>query len=148
VAGGLPHVMRRLRARLPHRRNRARGAGLPEGERERWRGRLSVVSLSGSSPFAAPPATSRQAPDALRSRRARRSTGPSGRPWPTRRRALLLLTAVYLALNLVPLTDGWAGIPPTSPWSSLPHYGVQGILLLLGALGFGLTELTAERARS
>ncbi|MDX3763002.1 hypothetical protein ACWDBO_47650 [Streptomyces mirabilis] len=68
--------------------------------------------------------------------------------WVERSRALLLLTAVYLAIDLVPLTDGWAGIPYTSPWSSLPHYAVQGVFLLLGALGFGLAELPAKRPRS
>ncbi len=68
--------------------------------------------------------------------------------WVERSRALLLLTAVYLAIDLVPLTDGWAGIPYTSPWSSLPHYAVQGVFLLLGALGFGLAEPPAKRPRS
>lgn len=68
--------------------------------------------------------------------------------WVERSRALLLLTVVYLAVYLVPLPDGWAGIPFTSPWSSLPHFGVPGVLLLLGALGFGLAELSARRTRS
>ncbi|QIY68505.1 hypothetical protein HEP84_03740 [Streptomyces sp. RLB1-33] len=68
--------------------------------------------------------------------------------WVERSRALLLLTLVYLAIYLVPLTDGWAGIPVTSPWSSLPHFAVPGVLLLLGALGFGLAELPGKRTRS
>lgn len=67
--------------------------------------------------------------------------------WVERSRTLLL-TVVYLAIYLVPLTDGWAGIPVTSPWSSLPHFGVPGVLLLLGALGFGLAELPGKRTRS
>ncbi|MEV7182409.1 hypothetical protein [Kitasatospora sp. NPDC093679] len=62
-----------------------------------------------------------------------------------RSRALLLLAAVYLAIELVPLTTGWAGIDTASPWSVLPRYGVPGALLLLGALGFGLAELSGRR---
>ncbi|MFD0531937.1 hypothetical protein ACFQ1I_43900 [Kitasatospora arboriphila] len=62
-----------------------------------------------------------------------------------RSRALLLLAAVYLAIELVPLTTGWAGIDAASPWSVLPRYGVPGALLLLGALGFGLAELSGRR---
>ncbi|OIJ99082.1 hypothetical protein BIV23_29120 [Streptomyces monashensis] len=85
-----------------------------------------------------------------------RLTGPAaavGLPllvlsWVERSRALLLLTVVYLAIELVPLTDGWAGIPVTSPWSALPRFGVPGLLLLLGALGFGLAELPGKRTRS
>ncbi|MFF4139723.1 hypothetical protein ACFY1B_52250 [Streptomyces mirabilis] len=68
--------------------------------------------------------------------------------WVERSRPLLLLTLVYLAIYLAPLTDGWAGIPVTSPWSSLPHFAVPGVLLLLGALGFGLAELPGKRTRS
>ncbi|GAA0659353.1 hypothetical protein GCM10010193_07730 [Kitasatospora atroaurantiaca] len=65
--------------------------------------------------------------------------------WVERSRALLLLTAVYLAIELVPLTTGWSGIPFTSPWSAVPRFGVPGVLLLLGALGFGLAELSRRR---
>jgi hypothetical protein len=65
--------------------------------------------------------------------------------WVERSRTLLLLTAVYLAIELVPLTTGWAGIPSTSPWSAVPRYGVPGVLLLLGALGFALAELSRQR---
>ena len=68
--------------------------------------------------------------------------------WVERSRVLLLLTVVYLAVALAPLTDRWPGMPFTSSWSSLPRFGVPGALLLLGALGFGLAERTAERARS
>lgn len=65
--------------------------------------------------------------------------------WVERSRALLLLTVVYLAINLVPLTTGWVGIPVTSPWSALSYLGIPGVLLLLGALGFGLAELPRGR---
>ncbi|MFJ5884855.1 hypothetical protein [Kitasatospora cineracea] len=68
--------------------------------------------------------------------------------WVERSRALVLLAVVYLAIELVPLTTGWAGIPPTSPWSALPAFGVPGVLLLLGALGFGLAEQTGRRDAS
>jgi len=68
--------------------------------------------------------------------------------WVERSRALLLLTVVYLAIELVPLTTGWAGIPVSSPWSGLPRFGVPGVLLLLGALGFGLAELPRRRNAS
>lgn len=68
--------------------------------------------------------------------------------WVERSRILLLLTAVYLAIELVPLTTGWAGIPFTSPWSAVPRYGVPGVLLLLGALGFALAELSRQRDAS
>ncbi|MFB7739996.1 hypothetical protein ACFC08_37885 [Streptomyces sp. NPDC056112] len=61
---------------------------------------------------------------------------------------LVLLTAVYLAIELVPLTTGWAGIPFTAPWSFLAHFAVPGALLLLGALGFGLAELPRGRNAS
>jgi hypothetical protein len=65
--------------------------------------------------------------------------------WVERSRTLLLLAAVYLAIELVPLTTGWSGIPLTSSWSGVPRYGVPGVLLLLGALGFGLVELSRQR---
>ncbi|MGW1895814.1 hypothetical protein ACWCP6_37060 [Streptomyces sp. NPDC002004] len=65
--------------------------------------------------------------------------------WVERSLALLLLTAVYLAIELVPLTTGWSGVPFTSPWSAVPRFGVPGLLLLLGALGFGLAELYRRR---
>ncbi|MFE8950517.1 hypothetical protein [Streptomyces sp. NPDC007856] len=68
--------------------------------------------------------------------------------WVERSRALLLLAVVYLAIELVPLTTGWAGIPFTSPRSALPTFGVPGVLLLLGALGFGLAELSGRRNAS
>ncbi|MFD8599209.1 hypothetical protein ACFV1L_29810 [Kitasatospora sp. NPDC059646] len=63
-----------------------------------------------------------------------------------RSRALLLLAAVYLAVELLPPGTGWAGIPITSPWAFLPQYAVPGTILLLGALGFALAERTRGRA--
>jgi hypothetical protein len=63
-----------------------------------------------------------------------------------RSRALLLLAVAYLAVELVPLPTGWAGIPATSAWASLPHFAVPGVLLLLGALGFRLAEPTGRRS--
>ncbi|WP_345429662.1 hypothetical protein [Actinoallomurus vinaceus] len=68
--------------------------------------------------------------------------------WVERSRVLLLLTAVYVAIELVPLPTGWSGIPFTSPWFFLPRYAVPGVLLLLGALGFGLAELPRRRNAS
>ncbi|MGW5777541.1 hypothetical protein [Streptomyces sp. NPDC003863] len=68
--------------------------------------------------------------------------------WVERSLALLLLAAGYLAVELVPLSTGWAGISATSAWSSLPHFAVPGVLLLLGALGFGLAELHGRRSAS
>ncbi|MGW4382199.1 hypothetical protein [Kitasatospora sp. NPDC004531] len=65
-----------------------------------------------------------------------------------RSRALLLIAALYLAMELVPLGNGWAGIPITSPWAFLPQYAAPGALLLLGALGFALAERTRGRAAS
>ncbi|WP_457031740.1 hypothetical protein [Kitasatospora sp. P5_F3] len=58
--------------------------------------------------------------------------------WVERSRALLLLTVVYLAIELVPLGIGWAGFPAGTLW-------FDGVLLLLGALGFRLAELRDRR---
>ncbi|WP_159026410.1 hypothetical protein [Streptomyces vietnamensis] len=68
--------------------------------------------------------------------------------WVERSRVLLLLAAVYLAIELVPLRPGGWGIPATSPWSTVPHFAVPGVLLLLGALGSALAESTHRRAAS
>ncbi|MGW4645611.1 hypothetical protein [Kitasatospora sp. NPDC004289] len=57
-----------------------------------------------------------------------------------RSRALLLFTALYLAVELTRPDTSWAGIPATSPWASLPRLALPGLLLLLAALGFGLAE--------
>ncbi len=65
-----------------------------------------------------------------------------------RSRALLLFALVYLLLELVPLSTGWAGIGAASPWSALPRLIVPGVLLLLGALGFALVQLPRRRDAS
>ncbi len=66
--------------------------------------------------------------------------------WVERSRTLLLFGLVYLTLELAPITTGWAGIAATSPWSALPRLAVPGVFLLLGALGFALTELPRKRS--
>ena len=50
-----------------------------------------------------------------------------------RNRALLLLTLVYLAAVLMPITIGW--VQPTAPWYAYPAV-LQGSVLLLGGIGF------------
>ncbi|MFD9483079.1 hypothetical protein [Streptomyces sp. NPDC059991] len=68
--------------------------------------------------------------------------------WVERSRALLLFTLAYLVLELAPIAPGWAGIDATSPWSALPRLAVPGVFLLLGALGFALTQLPRRRPTS
>ncbi|MCX5209893.1 hypothetical protein OG689_11415 [Kitasatospora sp. NBC_00240] len=68
--------------------------------------------------------------------------------WVERSFALLLLTVAYLAFELVPLGTGWAGSFAAPPWSALPRLGVPGLLLLLGALGFGLAQQSRQRKTS
>jgi hypothetical protein len=66
--------------------------------------------------------------------------------WVERSRALLLFTLAYLVFELAtPITPGWAGIGATSPWSGLPRLAVSAVFLLLGALGFALTQLPRQR---
>ncbi len=57
--------------------------------------------------------------------------------WAERNRALLLLTLVYLAVVLVPITFGMVEFDP--PWYSYPAVS-QGTLLLLGGIGFALAQ--------
>jgi hypothetical protein len=68
--------------------------------------------------------------------------------WVERSRALLLFTLAYLAIELVPITIGSAGTAPTSPWSALPRLAVPTVFLLLGALGFALTQQPRQRDAS
>jgi hypothetical protein len=68
--------------------------------------------------------------------------------WVERNRALLLFTLAYLAIELAPITTGWAGISTTSPWSALPRLAVPAVFLLLGALGFALAQLHRQRNAS
>lgn len=65
--------------------------------------------------------------------------------WVERSRALLLFTLAYLAVELAPLNTGWAGIEATSPWSGLPRLVAPAAFLLLGALGFALTQVPRHR---
>ena len=57
--------------------------------------------------------------------------------WAERNRALLLLTLVYLAAVLAPITFG--GVQTDPPWYSLPLV-FQGSVLLLGGIGFALAQ--------
>jgi hypothetical protein len=71
--------------------------------------------------------------------------------WLERNRALLLFTLAYLVIELAPITTdrtGWTGIAPTSPWSPLPRLAIPGVFLLLGALGFALTQSPRRRTTS
>jgi hypothetical protein len=95
-------------------------------------------------------------PDAGLTQLLERLTGPAafvGIPllvlaWVERSRALLLFALAYLALELAPIGTGWAGIPATSPWSSLPRLLVPAVFLLLGALAFALAQLPRQRSAS
>jgi Flp pilus assembly protein TadB len=57
--------------------------------------------------------------------------------------ALMLFTLLYLAVVLVPVTFGWT-ISRPSPWFFLPHLAIAAGLLLIGSLGFALTQPTAH----
>ncbi|MFE0463256.1 hypothetical protein ACFW1A_28790 [Kitasatospora sp. NPDC058965] len=61
-----------------------------------------------------------------------------------RNRALLVFALVYLLVELLPVSTGWAGLSGLSPWSGMPRLVLPAALLLLGALAFAL----AERSRS
>ncbi len=62
--------------------------------------------------------------------------------WAERSRALLVFTLGYLVIVLVPITFGW--VIPLSPWSFLPRLVIQGSVLLLGGIGFALTQRPAR----
>ena len=57
--------------------------------------------------------------------------------WAERNRALLLLTLVYLASVLMPITVGV--VQPDPPWYIYPAV-VQGSVLLLGGIGFAVVQ--------
>ena len=57
--------------------------------------------------------------------------------WAERNRALLILTVLYLATVLVPITFGLAQYHP--PWYSYPAVS-QGTVLLLGGIAFALAQ--------
>lgn len=67
--------------------------------------------------------------------------------WVERNRALLLFTLGYLALELAPINTG-SWIAPISPWSALPRLAIPAVFLLLGALGFALTQQPRQRTTS
>lgn len=59
--------------------------------------------------------------------------------WVERNRALLVFTLAYLTIVLAPVTFGWVIARP-SPWFFLPHLIIAGGVLLLGGIGFALTQ--------
>jgi len=59
--------------------------------------------------------------------------------WLERNVALLLFTAGYLAVVLVPVTFGWGPLGMGNLWF-LPSMVIQGGTLLLGGLGFALAQ--------
>ncbi|WP_327676558.1 hypothetical protein [Kitasatospora sp. NBC_00458] len=65
-----------------------------------------------------------------------------------RSRALLLFALAYLLLELAPISTGWTGIAPSSPWSGVPRLIVPGLFLLIGALGFARAQLPRQRGAS
>ena len=67
--------------------------------------------------------------------------------WVERNRALLLFTLAYLALELGPINT-WSWIAPASPWSAMPRLAISAVFLLLGALGFALTQQPRLRRTS
>ncbi|WP_406045384.1 hypothetical protein OG799_13460 [Micromonospora sp. NBC_00898] len=58
--------------------------------------------------------------------------------WLERHLALLLFTAGYLAVVLVPVDGGWGA--HRGNWGFLPPLVIQGGVLLLGGLGFALAQ--------
>jgi hypothetical protein len=65
--------------------------------------------------------------------------------WIERNRALLLVTLVYIVVELVPVTLGRPGI---GPWLSVSHLAVPALVLLLGGLGFAWAERTKTRTET
>jgi hypothetical protein len=64
--------------------------------------------------------------------------------WVERNRALLVFTLTYLAIVLVPVTFDWVIARP-SPWFFLPHLVITGGVLLLGGIGFALTQPPSQQ---
>ncbi|WP_027346860.1 hypothetical protein [Hamadaea tsunoensis] len=60
--------------------------------------------------------------------------------WLERSLALLLFTAAYLAVVLIPVTFGWRLGGATQVWAFLPTLTIDGGVLLLGAIGFALAR--------
>jgi hypothetical protein len=65
--------------------------------------------------------------------------------WAEHNPALLAFTLGYLVIVLVPVDFGWVMVHPR-PWFFLPHLVIDGSVLLLGALGFGLAQRSARQA--
>jgi hypothetical protein len=57
-----------------------------------------------------------------------------------RNTALLLFTVVYLLVVLVPIDFGWVGHGDRPRTAYLPEQVINGTVLLLGAIGFGLAR--------
>jgi hypothetical protein len=68
--------------------------------------------------------------------------------WVERSRALLLFALAFLVIELTPIGTGWPPIPPSSTWSGLSNLAIPAVFLLLGALGFALTQLPRRRSAS
>lgn len=74
-------------------------------------------------------------------------TGPAGAiglallvlSWVERHPALTVVTAVYLAVVLMPASS-FSSVTRPSPWFFLPRLLIEGTLLLLAGLGFALTQ--------
>ena len=60
--------------------------------------------------------------------------------WVERNRALLLFALAYLVVELVPIVLPDANAASTDPWSTASRLVVPAVLLLAGALGFGLAQ--------
>ena len=60
--------------------------------------------------------------------------------WVERNRVLLVFTAIYLVVVLVPVTFGWSA-GDVSRWVLVPRVVIAGTVLLLGAAGFAVAEL-------
>ncbi len=67
--------------------------------------------------------------------------------WAERNRALFIFTVGFLAVMLAsPAAFGWV-VARSSPWSFLPHLVINGGVLLLGGIGFAVTQRPARQAR-
>jgi hypothetical protein len=64
--------------------------------------------------------------------------------WVERNRILLVFTAIYVAVVLVPVTFGWS-LGDSSRWVLVPRVVVAGAVLVLGAVGFAIAELVRLR---
>jgi hypothetical protein len=65
--------------------------------------------------------------------------------WAERSRALLAFAFGYLTIVLIPIDFGWVIARP-SRWSFLPHFVIDGGVLLLGAIAFALAQRAARQS--